>query len=109
MMKHYGFTMIEMLCTLAIMIILTSMVLPSIGKVLGRSKATAGVNWLIGVVYYARNEAVNRNVTTTLCPSSETDRICTGKWGEGIVVFADHNADARLNGKDYVIKRIQME
>ncbi len=105
-MKQSGLTIIEIVSVLAIMTILAGLMLPSFSSFHARSTATAGINWIVGAVNFARYTAINRRVTTTLCPSSGPGMRCKGNWHDGMILFADHNADARINGSDYVIERI---
>ena len=105
-MKQSGLTIVELVSVLAIMTILTGLMIPSFTGIHSRSKATAGINWIIGAVNFARHAAINRRVTTTLCPSSGPDLTCGGKWHDGVIVFADHNVNAKMDGKDYLIERI---
>ncbi|MBV1879779.1 MAG: GspH/FimT family pseudopilin [Pseudomonadales bacterium] len=103
--KQIGATLIEIISVLAIISVMTNMIAPSIGKIASRSNATASINWIIGAVNTSRHAAISFNVTTTLCPASDTALKCQGKWHEGIIIFADHNADASFNGSDYLIYR----
>ena len=44
----------------------------------------------------------------TLCPTLDGKR-CGGKWHDGLMVFADHNKDARINGSDFLLHRINAD
>ncbi len=108
-MKQSGWTIIELVSALAIMVLITGLAMPSMEQIYSRSKATAGINWIIGAVNFTRHAAINHRIMITLCPSSDDEHICKGKWHDGLIVFADHNADAKFNGKDYLIERIRGE
>lgn len=108
-MKQLGFTIVQLVSVVAIMAILTSLAIPSISKIHTRSKATAGINWIIGAVNFSRHAAINHRVLTTLCPSSGIELVCKGKWHDGVIIFADHNADARFNGRDFLIHRMRQD
>jgi len=108
-MKAQGVTFIELITGLAIISIMSALAFPSFNRIHSRSVATAGVNWIIGAVIFARQTAVTHRVTTTLCPASTPKNVCKGKWHDGVIIFADHNSDAILNGKDFLIERIHAD
>ena len=106
-MRQSGLTLIEVLVVLAIISVMSGMVIPSMVKIHSRSKATAGVNWIIGAVNFTRHTAINLRITTTVCPSSGPILKCAGEWHDGLILFAVHNRDAKLNGKDFLVQRIR--
>lgn len=108
-MKTRGVTLIELVAGLAIISIMSALAMPSFSRIHSRSIATAGVNWIIGTVIFARQAAITHGITTTLCPASTKKIVCKGKWHEGVIVFADFNADAKLNGRDFLIERIHAD
>ena len=103
----HGLTIVELVAVLAIITIMTSLAMPSMTRIHSRSKATTGVNWIIGAVNFTRHSAINLRVTATLCPSTGEPLKCKGKWHDGVIIFADHNSDAKFNGKDFLIERIR--
>ena len=105
-MKASGVTLIDLLSGLAIISIMFGIAIPSFSKIHSRSVSTAGINWIVGAVIFTRHAAITQGITTTICPSPLDKTDCQGKWHNGLIVFADHNADAKLNGKDFLIKRI---
>jgi len=108
-MKSSGVTLIELLSGLAIISIMFALAVPSFNRIHSRSVATAGINWIIGAVSFTRHAAITQQITTTICPSPIDKTDCKGKWHDGVIVFADFNADAILNGKDFLIKRIHAD
>ena len=106
-MKQSGLTMVEVIAVLAIFSVMSVMAIPSMVKIHSRSKATAGVNWIIGAVNFTRHAAINLRITTTMCPSSGSEPKCEGEWHDGLILFADHNRDAMLNGKDFLVERVR--
>lgn len=106
-MKNFGVTTIELIAVLAIASILIGIVAPSIINIHNRSKATAEVNWIIGAINYSRHSAIIRRTNITLCPYVKNSRECNGKWHEGLIAFTDYNQNARLDGEDFLIEKIQ--
>jgi len=108
-MSQAGRTLIEMMFVVAIGLLILSQVAPSLDAIYQRSRATSSINWIIGVVNYARHAAINKRVTVTLCPAAAETLKCKGKWHHGVIMFADHNEDAKFNGDDYLIDRVSAD
>ncbi len=99
---YQGFTLVEAIAVLAIIVIVTGIGTPSLTDALERNRAAAGINWIVRVVNLTRSAAVNHGVTTTLCPTRNR-QICGGRWDQEIMVFTDHNEDRKLNGRDRIL------
>ena len=98
-----GYSMVELIIVLAIVSIMMNVAAPSMMKIYQRSQATAMINWMVGTIHYTRHAAVNYGTTATLCPSTDVNLGCGGEWHDGVIVFLDHNRDAKINGKDEVL------
>lgn len=98
-------SLVELLITLTIFLIVLGYSLPSFTHLLEANRAASAINWILGAIQYTRHTAVVLNTMTTICPSRD-GAACGGKWHDGTIVFTDFNADARLNGKDRVLKRL---
>ena len=82
--KARGFTLIELVVTIALAAILLSIAAPSFVKFQRNSELTTTVNSLLGAVTAARAEAMRRNVTVYVLPISQTNG-----WASGWFVVAD--------------------
>lgn len=86
-----GFTLIEVMVTVAIVAILVGIAAPSFRDALQNARMTGLANDLMGDLNVARAEAVRRNARTYLCTSSN-GTTCTGTaWNEGWIVYIDVN------------------
>ena len=75
-----GFTIIEALLTLAVLVILIGLAIPSFREIfLAQGVKTASFDVFSGLVL-ARSEAVTRNTTVTMAPSG-------GNWSDGWTIF----------------------
>jgi len=89
-----GFTLIELMVTLAIMIIIMAVAVPSFNETMLGSKLTSNANDFVTSLNKARSEAIKRNSTVTFCASTcaASDTTCTcataGGWDQGWVILA---------------------
>lgn len=77
-----GFTLIELMVTLAVSVILLTMAIPSFTRSVQSSKADTEVGDLLRGLNSTRLEAINRGVTTQIKPSDDGDA-----WTDELSVF----------------------
>jgi len=90
--KSLGFTLIELMITLVIVIILTSIALPSFRSMIVSNNIITTTNELVATVNYARSEAIRRGKGITICKSSSGTGCLTGGgtyWDSGWIAFVD--------------------
>jgi type IV fimbrial biogenesis protein FimT len=80
-----GFTLIELMITLAIVAILATVAVPSFNEAMLSSKLTTLSNNFVASAQLARSEAIKRNKAVTLCASSDGST-CTGAWSDGWLI-----------------------
>ena len=86
--RAFGFTLIELMVTIAIAAILLTVAVPSFTTYLRNAELTSASNNLIATINTARGEAMKRNRRTMVVPTSNgTD------WTTGWVVFVDLNGN----------------
>lgn len=92
MRRVSGFTLVEMMVVVAILVILASIALPSFGPMIANNRIVANTNDLVADLALARSEAAKRGGTTvvTVCASSDGSS-CSGStdWSAGRLVFVD--------------------
>ncbi len=90
MKSQNGFTLIELVVTLAVAMIILTVGVPSFTTILRNAALTATANDLVGALNLARSEAVKRRVPTRLCKSNDGVSCATSAdWEAGWLVFAD--------------------
>src|ERR1700722_11134278 len=72
-----GFTMIELLMTIAVASILLVLAVPSFRYVTNSNRIAAEINGLLGDLQFARGEAIKEGRTVTVCVSTNGTS-CTG-------------------------------
>lgn len=96
--KNHGFTLIELMITMAIFGLLAAFAAPSITGLMRSNRLTTQTNEFISAINIARSEAVKRSSVVTLCISDgnsppDCDAAATA-WQNGWIVFTDFNGDA---------------
>jgi type IV fimbrial biogenesis protein FimT len=103
----FGFTMIEMLMTMAIAAILLSLAIPSFRYVTNSNRIASELNGLLGDLQLARAEAIKEGRTVTVCQSTD-GATCTNStsWQGGWIVFSDPvNVGVYDPGETYIRKQ----
>ncbi len=88
-----GFTLLELLVTLAIAGILLGIGVPSFGSLIKESRISSQYNSLVGSMYQARSEAIKGASDVTVCPKNALGSTqCGGanSWENGWIVFLDN-------------------
>ncbi|NWB25390.1 GspH/FimT family pseudopilin [Pseudomonas gingeri] len=78
-----GFTLVELMVTLAVFAILVTIALPSFKSAIDKSKADTEVGDLIRGLSYARLEAIDRGISTRIRPST-----ANAAWTTELVVMS---------------------
>lgn len=88
-----GFTILELMITVAVLSILVGVGIPSFQDMMRRNRLAAQTNQLIGTLAFARSEAVKRGVRVTVCPANDAQDACSddGSWARnGMIIFTDN-------------------
>lgn len=91
-----GFTLVELVITLAVVALLVALTVPSFRSTVQNNRATAQSNKLVTALNLARGESVKRGLPVTVCASTDTGSAtptCSGvnDWSTGWFVFTDNN------------------
>ena len=109
MHANRGFTLTELLTTLAIVSILSTIAAPSFAQLRLNSARTAAVNQVFHAVFLARSEAIKSNRVVTMCKSRDGRQCARGAstaWTDGFIVFvnADRDEPAQVDpGEDILL------
>ena len=90
--KHKGFTLIELMVTIAVMAIIAMMAAPSFGNMLNRKRLEANTKELMLVLSQARSQAVLLRTNTVVQLNGSTTASPTNFF------WVSKNADIKLEG-----------
>jgi len=106
---HTGFTLVELIVTLAVAGILLGVGVPSFVQTVKDGKLSSEAVCLNLALFAARSEAVKRSGNVSVCARA-TDTQCGTDWRNGSLVFLDSvpggdDEAARIDAADTVIRR----
>jgi type IV fimbrial biogenesis protein FimT len=107
--NEFGFTLIELMISVAIFGILLAIAMPDFNETINRTRVGMQGEELVTDLALARSEAATRSVRTTMCISSNGTSCVTAAtpWETGRLVFVDNNADGAVTGTETILKYTQ--
>jgi len=85
--RSKGFTLIELMVTLAVLAIVVTWAIPSFVTLIQQNRLTATTNQMLGIVSQARGEALRRSDRVWVSPLDGS------AWSSGVVIWRDENND----------------
>lgn len=87
-----GFTLVELMVTLAVIGILALAAAPAMTSMINNSQVNSQASELTAALQLARSEAIRRNAPVTLCPSADGSTCASSASWAGWVVRGRDNA-----------------
>lgn len=86
-----GFTILELLITVAVLAILMGVAVPSFTEAIRQNRVTTEANQMLAAAALARSEAVKLGSLITICPTNAAQNNCAGtdEWSNGVLIFSD--------------------
>ncbi len=98
MKKHTGFTLIELMTTIAVLGVGLAIGVPSMQQFVLDNRLVSQINTLNSAFALARSEAVKQNVLTVTCVSTDGATCANNTpWTKGWIIFADRNGNLTPN------------
>lgn len=89
-----GFTLVELMVVVALVAIVASIAVPSFQAIIANSRLSSSTNDLVGVLNFARSEAIRRGRSVTVSPSVGSN------WANGASVWMDANDDGAMQAAE---------
>jgi type IV fimbrial biogenesis protein FimT len=105
MNRQIGFTLVELMVTVAIAAIVLTLGVPAFQETINSSRLTSTANEFVTALNLARSEAVKRSVRVTVCKSADGATCAAGGgYEQGWIVFVDPNNNATVDAGEQVIR-----
>jgi type IV fimbrial biogenesis protein FimT len=103
--RHAGLTLLELMITLVISAILTTLAVPAMRAVVLDNRMVTQVNHLITHLHLGRSEAVLRNLQVVMCKSPD-GAACTNtaQWEEGWILFVDADENEQRAQNERILR-----
>ncbi|OYW37478.1 MAG: pilus assembly protein [Hydrogenophilales bacterium 12-61-10] len=112
-MDGRGFTLVELLLTLAVAGILLAIAIPSYGFLVDAGRLSAVTNDLVSALHLARSESIKRKQRVTVCKTGNAMALTPAcdpgaSWHQGWLIFVDDGTRGVIDAGDRLL-RIQGE
>lgn len=89
-----GFTLMELIVTLAVAAVFVAIAVPSYRATINRNSVATQVNDFLAALNYARSEAITRGLVVRMCKSGDGANCAnSGGWQQGWLVYTDVDND----------------
>ena len=96
MKNEKGFTLVELMVTLTVAVILLALAVPAFNDFVQANRISAQANELVTAINLARDEALKRRQTVSICNSND-GATCSGTWVDGWIVFSNLDGDTTID------------
>ncbi len=104
-----GFTLVELLVTIAVLAILLALGLPSFQGSLRSNRVATTTNELLATLSLARTESIRNTRGAAVCGSSD-GTACDGEWGQGWLVWSEAvNPNGAIDAGETVLRYTRVD
>lgn len=103
-LRARGFTLIELMVTVAVLAVMLGMAIPSFRYVHNSSRLSGAANELVATLKMASNEAIRGNGRVVVCTSNLGAACDKTTTASGLLVFVDANRDNDLTAGETILR-----
>ncbi len=100
--KDKGFTLLELLITLGIVVILVSLAVSLNSSLIAHYRREVAAKRLISALNAARSAAISQGQNVTLCPS-EDKKTCDDDWQHQLLIFIGGNKNTKVVNNNAIL------
>ena len=97
-----GFTLVELMIVIAVLLILILAVVPSFSPMISNNNISSSVSAFNQTINLARNEAVRRGAVVFVCPSNDQENCTATPWNQGWLVWSDLDNSGGFNPNEVI-------
>ena len=98
-----GFTLVELIVTLAVLAIMTSIALPYFHETMAKQEIKNITHKLISSIQLAKSHAAIQHTNVVICPSQNKVNCQASHWNSGFIVFLDVNKNRQVDTEEKII------
>ena len=102
MNRNRGFTIVELMITLAVAAILLAVGVPSLFDFINNNRVSGQYNDFVTSLHMARSEAIKRGRKVSVCSSSSGTSCAAGNWEDGWIVWADSDGNGTVESSEII-------
>lgn len=106
--SSYGFTLVEILISIAIMSIVSIICIPYFNEVMAKQEAQRLPFLLTIHIQKARNAAVTYRKNVVICPTHNFED-CSTDWNSGLMMFIDQNRNRRHDLTEQILEQTDLD
>ena len=105
-----GFTIIEMIITVALLAAMLAVGVPTFGNLFQSNTLATTANRFVSSVALTRSEAINRNTTVIMCNTNATNTACDtdGAWESGWIIWVDLSNTGVIDANEIIYSESPM-
>jgi type IV fimbrial biogenesis protein FimT len=102
--RSRGFTLVELMTTIAILAIIAALAMPGFTTLINTNRLAGLSNEVAAMLQTARMESIRRNQRVVVCPSTDGSSCTTAVQWQGWVSFIDADRDGDLDSGETILR-----